>query len=179
MTMSCPFKYTNILPLYYQTSPTPYTLDHMPPVDTLLTLGLIGALYILVLVCLLQNTKFRKKTAWNTRCHIQDLPYSYILPDSYGKWFIQYSHKGSDILCLCWGLDLIIFLIMFLIHEFILESNTTGNYIFLSYVTHSKLVTNEQWMFLVVILGGCSGRTRWSSSLDCSLTYTITTVAVP
>jgi len=61
MTMSCPFKHTNILPLYYQTSPTPYTLDHMPPVDTLLTLGLIGALYILVLVCLLQNTKFRKK----------------------------------------------------------------------------------------------------------------------
>jgi len=34
-------------------------------------------------------------------------------------------------------------------------------------------------MFLVVTLGGCSGRTRWSSSLDCSPTYTTTTVAVP
>ena len=40
-------------------------------------------------------------------------------------------------------------------------------------------VTEEQWMFLVVTLGGCSGRTRWSSSLDCSPTYTTTTVAVP
>ena len=40
-------------------------------------------------------------------------------------------------------------------------------------------VTEEQWMFLVVTLGGCSGRTRWSSSLDCSPTYTITTVDVP
>ena len=34
-------------------------------------------------------------------------------------------------------------------------------------------------MFLVVTLGGCSGRTQWSSLLDCSPTYTITTVAVP
>ena len=31
----------------------------------------------------------------------------------------------------------------------------------------------------VITLGGCSRRTRWSSSLDCSPTYTTVTVAVP
>ena len=40
-------------------------------------------------------------------------------------------------------------------------------------------VTKEQWMFLVVTLDRCSGRTQWNSSLNCSPTYTTTTVAVP
>ena len=31
-------------------------------------------------------------------------------------------------------------------------------------------------MFLVVTLGECSGRTRWSSLLDCSLIYTTTKI---
>ena len=31
----------------------------------------------------------------------------------------------------------------------------------------------------VITLDGCSRRTRWSSSLDCSSTYTTVTVAVP
>ena len=43
----------------------------------------------------------------------------------------------------------------------------------------SSYVTKEQWMFLVVTRGGCSGRTRWSSLLNCSPTYTTPTVAVP
>ena len=37
------------------TSPTPYSFGHMPPVDTVLTLGPINALCVLALVCLLWN----------------------------------------------------------------------------------------------------------------------------
>ena len=51
----CSFQHTATLPIYYQTSPTPLTFGHMPPVDTPLTLGPIGALCVLALVCLLQN----------------------------------------------------------------------------------------------------------------------------
>ena len=51
----CSFQHTATLPIYYQTSPTPLTFGPMPPVDTPLTLGPIGALRVLALVCLLRN----------------------------------------------------------------------------------------------------------------------------
>jgi len=40
-------------------------------------------------------------------------------------------------------------------------------------------IINGQWMSLAITLGRYSRRTQWSSSLDCSPTYTTATVAVP
>ena len=49
--------HTATLPLYYQ----PYSFGHIPPVDTPLTLGPIGALCVLALVCLLWNINAESK----------------------------------------------------------------------------------------------------------------------
>ena len=56
------------------------------------------------------------------------------------------------------------------------DSSTTSNFCKL---IEGTLVISEQWMSLAITLGGYSRRTQWSSSLDCSPTYTTTTVAVP
>ena len=53
---SCSSKHTATLPIYYQTSPTPYSFGHMPPVDTPLTSDPIEALIRVAVTCQRETT---------------------------------------------------------------------------------------------------------------------------